>query len=133
MVERSSLPENTEIIPCRGTNRDFHRTTRRKQQQVNPTSSSVDESARFQSVEAGDSFGYPRFLENVILSAWKSGLKTGKKPDQDRNRTNQDRKFPGPEKTKTAVRSSVLQDPGYLRTGKNRLRPVLTGLHSTKG
>src|SRR5258705_9433402 len=63
----------------------------------------------------------------ILVSAWKSGLKTGKKPDQDRNWTNQDRKFPGLQKTKTAVWSSVLHNPGNSKTDKNRLRPVLTG------
>jgi len=44
------------------------------------------------------------------LSAWKSSLKTAKKPRLNRTQTAQDRKFPGPSKTATAVRSSVSHD-----------------------
>src|SRR5258705_238032 len=69
----------------------------------------------------------PSFVRSILdCSAQKSSLKTGKKPDQDRNRTNQDRKFPGPEKTKTTVQSSVLHISGNFKTDKDRLQPVLT-------
>jgi len=43
-------------------------------------------------------------------SAWKSSLKTAKKPRPNRTQTAQDWKFPGPSKTATAVRSSVSHD-----------------------
>jgi len=46
----------------------------------------------------------------TISSAWKSGPKTAKKPRPNQTQTAQDRKFPGPSKTATAVRSSVSQD-----------------------
>ena len=54
-------------------------------------------------------------------SAWKSSLKTAKKPRLNRTQTAQDRKFPGPSKTATAVQSSVHQDFGNFKTDK---RPV---------
>jgi hypothetical protein len=54
-------------------------------------------------------------------SAWKSSPKTGKRPRLDWTKTAEDRKFPGPSKTATAVRSSVSNDFGNLKTDK---RPV---------
>ena len=57
----------------------------------------------------------------VSSSAWKSSLKTAKKPRLNRTQTFQDRKFPGPSKTATAVWSSVPQDFGNFKTNK---RPV---------
>jgi len=60
-------------------------------------------------------------LLEVLGSAWKSSLKTAKKPRLNRTQTAQDRKFPGPSKTATTVRSSVPQDFGNFKTDK---RPV---------
>ena len=54
-------------------------------------------------------------------SAWKSSPKTGKRPRLDWTKTAEDRKFPGPSKTATAVRSSVSNDFGNFKTDK---RPV---------
>jgi len=44
---------------------------------------------------------------NTIPSAWKSSLKTAKKPRLNQTQTTQDWKFPGPPKTATAVWSMV--------------------------
>jgi hypothetical protein len=55
------------------------------------------------------------------LSAWKSSPKTGKRPRLDWTKTAEDRKFPGPSKTATAVRSSVSNNSGNFKTDK---RPV---------
>jgi hypothetical protein len=59
--------------------------------------------------------------EAIGFSAWKSSPKTGKRPRLDWTKTAEDRKFPGPSKTATAVRSSVSNDFGNLKTDK---RPV---------
>jgi hypothetical protein len=69
----------------------------------------------------------------VAASAWKSSLRTAKRPRLDRTGPVQDRKFPGPQKTKTAVRFSVFHKSGNSKTIKNRLRLVLTGLYGSKG
>src|SRR5271155_2956072 len=57
-------------------------------------------------------------------SAWKSSLGTAKRPGLDWTQTGQDRKFPRPSKTVTAVQSSVSQDFGNFKTDE---RLVLTG------
>jgi ribonucleotide reductase beta subunit family protein with ferritin-like domain len=49
-------------------------------------------------------------------SAWKSSLKTAKKPRPNRTQTNQDRKNDGPVKTATAVRSPVHRYFGFAET-----------------
>src|SRR5271168_3945506 len=54
------------------------------------------------------------------LSAWRSGLGTGKRPRLDRTRTDQDRKIVRPLRTETAVRSSVLHNFKFQKTGLNR-------------
>ena len=59
-----------------------------------------------------------------MTSAWKSSLGTAKRPGLDWTQTGQDRKFPRPSKTVTAVQSSVSQDFGNLKTDE---RLVLTG------
>src|SRR5271168_3772088 len=58
------------------------------------------------------------------LSAWKSSLRTAKRPGLDWTQTGQDRKFPRPSKTVTAVQSSVSQDFGNVKTDEIL---VLTG------
>jgi len=64
-----------------------------------------------------------RFFQkkSLVSSDWKSGLKTTKRPRLNRTRTDQDRKFPGPTKTVTVVRSSVFHNFGIFETIK---RPV---------
>src|SRR5271168_4084542 len=66
------------------------------------------------------------FLINCFIfsSAWKSSLGTAKRPGLDWTQTSQDRKFPRPSKTATAVQSSVSQDFGNFKTDE---RLVLTG------
>src|SRR5271168_411414 len=63
-----------------------------------------------------------------VVSAWKSSLGTAKRPGLDWTQTGQDRKFPRPLKTATAVQSSVSQDLGNFKTGE---RPVLTGFNQS--
>jgi hypothetical protein len=46
-------------------------------------------------------------ITDNVCSAWKSSPKTGKRPRLDWTKTAEDRKFPGPSKTATAVQSSV--------------------------
>jgi hypothetical protein len=72
----------------------------------------------------------PHYLPLTILkpSAWKSSLKTAKKLRPNRTQTTQDRKFPGPSKTATAVRSSVHPNLEFAKTDENRFTPVSTGL-----
>src|SRR5277367_5039541 len=53
----------------------------------------------------------------VVDSAWRSGLRTGKRPRLDRTRTDQDRKIVRPVRTETAVRSSVLHNFKFQKTG----------------
>ena|SRR5271168_2900820 len=60
----------------------------------------------------------------INISAWKSSLGTAKRPGLDWTLTSQDRKFPRPSKTATAVQSSVSQDFGNFKTDE---RLVLTG------
>jgi hypothetical protein len=64
----------------------------------------------------------------AAVSAWKSSLRTAKRPGLDRTQTSQDRKFPRPSKTATAVQSSVSQDFGNFKTNE---KPVLTGLNQS--
>ena len=63
------------------------------------------------------------WLVNIVHSAWKSGLGTAKRPRLNRTKTDQDRKFPGPIKTVTAVWSSVYHHSENLKTDQ---RPVST-------
>jgi len=73
-------------------------------------------------MESNKRFGYD------MGSAWKSSLGTAKRPGLDWTQTGQDRKFPRPLKTATAVQSSVSQDLGNFKTGE---RPVLTGFNQS--
>jgi len=57
----------------------------------------------------------------VHVSAWKSSPKTGKRLRLDWTKTAEDRKFPGPSKTATTVRSLVSNDSRNFKTNK---RPV---------
>jgi hypothetical protein len=65
---------------------------------------------------AGNTWEYLENVKNALEkvadfhSALKFGPKTGKKPRPNRTRPHWDRKFSGPVKTATAVRSSVLGD-----------------------
>jgi hypothetical protein len=66
-------------------------------------------------------YGLTGDVEPPTCSAWKSSPKTGKRPRLDWTKTAEDRKFPGPSKTATAVRSSVSNNSGNFKTDK---RPV---------
>jgi hypothetical protein len=79
-------------------------------------SSTADDSEEPQPFD-GDTFG---------TSAWKSGLRTKKKPRLDRTWTGKDWNIDGPEKTETAVRSTVQQD---LKNRWTNQKPVWTGLN----
>ena len=72
----------------------------------------------------------PSGLESTGLSVWRSSCKTAKRPRPDRTRTDQDRKFSGPIKTATAVRSSVYRYFKIFKTDKNRSQPVFTALEA---
>jgi len=65
-----------------------------------------------------------------LVSVWRSSLKTGKRPRLDRTKTDQDRKFSGPIKTITAVRSSVHVHFRNLKTEQRLVLVVSTGLSS---
>ena len=68
--------------------------------------------------------------KDIRSSVWKSSYKTGKRPRPDRTWTDQDRKFSGPIKTASAVRSSVSCIFRIFKTDENRSQPVSTGLYS---
>ncbi len=65
---------------------------------------------------------------NTYTLLWRSSYKTGKRPRPDRTLTDQDRKFSGPMKTVTAVRSSVHHHLGKSKTGQRPVFAVSTGL-----
>src|SRR5277367_2904262 len=64
----------------------------------------------------------------TTTSAWRSSLKTGKKPRPDWTRTDQDLKILRLVKTGTAVRSSVFHNFKIYKTGKRPVFAVSTGL-----
>jgi len=66
------------------------------------------------------------------FSVWRSSLKTGKRPRPDWTKTNQDRKFSGPIKTITMVRSSVYRHSQKLKTRQRPVLVVSTGFSALK-
>src|SRR5271168_1452822 len=72
--------------------------------------------------EEAQELGLPGWM--ATSSAWKSSLRTAKRPGLDWTQTGQDRKIPRPSKTVTAVQSSVSQDFGNVKTDEIL---VLTG------
>jgi len=64
---------------------------------------------------------------SVVVSAWKSSLKTAKKPRLNRTQTTQDQKFPGPSKTN---RSLVFGPSGFWKF-QDRQKTGLTGLNQS--
>src|SRR5882757_8105041 len=72
------------------------------------------------------------YVFSIRFSAWKSSLRTGKKPRLDWTTTNQDRKITRSIKTVTAVRSSVHHHFKIFKTDENWFQPVSTGLSNLK-
>ena len=58
-------------------------------------------------------------MRATVCSVWESGHRTEKRPRPDRTKTDQDRKILGPQKTVTAVRSTVHRNLECAKTGLN--------------
>ncbi len=69
-----------------------------------------------------------RIIPCAMSSVCRSSYKTGIRPEKDRTLTDQDRKFPGPIKTVTAVQSSVHHYFSFPKTDQRPVLAVSTGL-----
>ena len=81
-------------------------------------------------VEGGGRGGGGLFTSQST-SVRRSSLKTGKRPRPDQTKTDQDRKFSRPIKTRTAVRSSVHRRSRKLKTGQRPVLAVSTGFSAS--